>query len=815
MHDYAKVLVDAGKKVVFVGQFPEREKTNKLMHRGVIRIYTPGTIVEESWIETRANNFLLCLSFKKNGRMGLAWADIATGEFFVDESKIDLLENHLTRIQPREILLNEDIETKFPDIFRRLSERPNEGWRLTHQRSGLFKPQTCRDALMELRARQPYGSKLGDESKWKEITSYSTSEQTAAGALIGYIQEIFPETSPHLNFPDRIDMDDAMSIDSGTMQALEVIRTMREPNRKGNLFGEIDQTKTSAGARLLAARLTSTESPSLSVPEINRRLDLVEVFFNNSHLTSDVRDLLSTCRDIERSLQRMHFQSHGPVDYTNILTTLNVVGQIKLKLSEELKVLCRGGGADTTRTSLEDLVNRMADFTKVLEQCRDVIDENARGLSKVERETIRDGVSTELDEIRGSRRMLEETKKQIQSRLGEATRSVVGYLPENFALSSDATGASISYTGRQRKEVETIIKAMLESDTAIKQKQTTLRFTHTEWTSTHQQIVDLEDRMLKLENDIFTEYCEKVQALSTEILDTCKALAEVDVSAALASKARECDYVRPIMTDEIVHDIKDGRHPVVERAQTHRETMYIPNDCLVAGNQRLWVVTGPNMGGKSTFLRQCAVISILAQSGSYVPASYARLGIVDKVFARVGASDHLAAHQSTFMVEMQETQMILNNATTRSFAVMDEVGRGTSTIDGISIAWAIIRHLQTVGCRALFATHYHELGHMIEEGKAKGDDAFSGVGLFKTDIRFDNKTKAFHYVYKIVQGVSDESHGIAVAEIAGKALNIFIQWASLGFPQAVIDEARRVAAEIKKEQEMMKLALRHERTVGR
>ncbi|KND04325.1 DNA mismatch repair protein MutS [Spizellomyces punctatus DAOM BR117] len=759
--DYVEQLVKHGKTVALVEQVGS-DLTNKTKTkvRNVTRIITPGTLIDEDWVESRENNFLLSVTALPNSDkpsdFGLAWLDVSTGDFLVCESSLDTFEEHLSRIQPKEILCDRRLQETHPTLIQSLRNRAGEfhlSMRDTEKKAEaylgglLIQEDASRALLTDMR---------------KLLADFSPLQVQAAGTLLGYVAENFCHL-PSFPAPAEFVPEDVMRIDPVTQQALEITRTFRDRARKGSLLHEIDRTKTAAGSRMLATRL---KAPSISIDEINRRLDLVEVFFSDTHLLADVRELLSNCKDVERALQRIHLAKATPGDYLNIIATLRMADQI-FRLLESKQNQLKGAASAGIIKSLEALAEKLGSCRSLLNACDEIFDEKLQDLQKItDLEAIKEGISAELDEKRRTHQVLKQQEEAYRVKLARKYG-----LEDKFKISAlaDPKLGPILAIQDVRGPSRLAVKARIEKDshTELLERANTsvgLRFSHTHWSGLYRSLNESANALLEIQKDVFERACGRIKAHTLPFIETCRTIAEIDVASAIAAHAQECGYTRPVVTEELVHDVRGGRHPVVERAQTYRESMYVKNDFYIGGDQRLWLLTGPNMGGKSTFLRQSALLSILAQTGCYVPASSARLGIVDKVFSRVGASDDLAAHQSTFMVEMRETATILKNATEKSFVIMDEIGRGTSTNDGFAIAHATLVYLhQHSKCRGVFATHYHELAARVQDDQTQSLDA---VKCYQTAVLADDKGHLI-YTYQLQPGVMTQSHGIDCARAAG------------------------------------------------
>ncbi|TPX59375.1 hypothetical protein PhCBS80983_g02493 [Powellomyces hirtus] len=719
---YVEILIKNEKTVAIADQ-TEKDLSSKTKHhlRTITRVFTPGTVLDEEWIESRENNFLLCVAAAppeavETVDLALAWLDVSTGDFLVCDASHSTFDEHLARIQPREILCDEAMTETHAQLIDSLRSRAKD-FHLTLRPGDQQAESLFNGLVIEGDTKASFSRDV------KVLDKYSVLQKVAAGNLLAYVGASFPTCDPIFALPDAFLPEDVMGIDAVTQTALEI---------------------TPAGSRLLASRL---KAPSICPTEINRRLDLVNVFYEDSHLLSDVRELLADIRDMERAIQRIHRGKGSPGDYVQIIGTLRVAADIA-KLLDSKRVAMQSDGSPFVG-SLDGLLERLQGASSLLDECDEIFEGEMQDVQNItEIDAIKEGIFGPLDTERVHHACLMTYQKELE----ESFRLRYDIPPDKecLAVIDPRIGHYLAIQrldkgGRERTKrliLNDPHADLLERNTAAFTP-TTVKFLHADWTSLSSDIVNSTDKLLALQREVFAEACEKIKKLTPQFVQTCRAIAETDVAAGSAYYAREEGCTRPIITDDLVHDVQGGRHPVVERAQTERESQ-------------------PNMGGKSTFLRQSALISVIAQTGLYVPASSARLGIVDKIFARVGASDDLAGHKSTFMVEMQETATILNNATERSFVIMDEVGRGTSTKDGMAIAYAALTYLHSTNrCRAVFATHYHELAtRIVKEGM------LDSVACYQTAILIDRHGDIM-YTYRVEPGIMNKSHGIECARTAG------------------------------------------------
>ncbi|MFQ5534499.1 MAG: DNA mismatch repair protein MutS [Sphingomonadales bacterium] len=724
--------------------------SKSVVRREVVRVVTPGTITEDELLDARRNNYLAALA-RAGGEMALAWLDISTGEFGVGPTTMRELDADLVRLTPGELLVPESILTE-PELFETFNDWKD---RLSPQ------PASRTDSL-------------GAERRLKEVFavaslegfgSFGRAELAACGALIDYVEETQKGRLPRLRPPGRIEPASLVAIDAATRRNLEFEKTM-SGERRGSLLATIDRTITGAGSRLMASRLNA---PLTGVAAIKARLGEVGFFAGDDSLRGKVREVLRHAPDLERALSRLSFERAGPRDLAAIRDGLSRASELR----DLLPTRPNGDGTGPPGPP-EGVVGAAAD----LAGHGALIDELRRALAAELPMAARDGgfiargYHAPLDELRTlrdeSRRLIAALQGRYRDETAIATlkvkhNNVLGFFVEVSAKHGDkmlAPPFSGKFIHRQ-----TMAGAV--------------RFTSGELSDLDLKISRAGDQALALELGLFEGLSRAIAEKSEQIALAAAALAKLDVAAALAELARERDYVRPTVDDSLNFDIRGGRHPVVEAAlESAQDGRFVPNDCNLGAERKLWLVTGPNMAGKSTFLRQNAVIAVMAQMGSYVPAEHAHIGVIDRLFSRVGAADDLARGRSTFLVEMIETAAILNQAGERSLVILDEIGRGTATYDGLSIAWASIEQLHAVNqCRTLFATHYHELNALA--GKLDGLVTYTmRVKEWQGDVIF---------LHEVAPGTADRSYGIQVARLAG-------------LPAAVIERAHQVLSSLEQDE---------------
>jgi DNA mismatch repair protein MutS len=737
---YLARLIRAGFKVAICDQVegPAEQKRRGAkgpLKRAVVRLVTAGTLTEDGLLDARRHNYLAGIA-EAGGELGLAWLDLSTGDFALGPSNEPSLAADLARLSPGEILLPERLLTR-PALFELFAD-----WKpaLTPLANPRFDSETGRRRLESF-----YGVRALDG-----FGTFGRAELAAAGALVDYVvltqqTGTQPSGSLHLAPPRRVAPHSIMQIDAATRRNLELMTTLAG-ERRGSLLAVLDRTATGAGARLLGEHLAA---PLTDPAAIAARQQAVGFFIDRPDLRDAVRERLRRCPDIERAMTRLSLGRGGPRDLAALRDALGETAG--------LRAILTGQRGDPGLVRLPDL---LAASERGLGEHGALVDRLSRALAGELPLLTRDGgfiaaaYSAELDQWRELRDESRRTIAALQARYAEATgvaslrirhNNVIGYYIEVSAANAEKLGHG--KPGSEFIHRQTMAGA--------------LRFTTVELSELESKIASAAERALALELRLFDDLVGDAMARRREIAETAAALAAIDVAAALAERAVEDNWVQPEIDDGVGFEISGGRHPTVEAALAGSGA-FVANDCTL-GDTRLWLVTGPNMAGKSTFLRQNALIVILAQIGSFVPAQGARLGIVDRLFSRVGAADDLARGRSTFMVEMVETAAILNQAGPRSFVILDEIGRGTATFDGLSIAWAALEHLHDVNrCRALFATHYHELTALAAKLPALACHTMR-VKEWKGDVVF---------LHEVAAGTADRSYGIHVAKLAGLPMSV-------------------------------------------
>ena len=738
---YIARLIEKGYRVAIAEQVGEVTGRG-LVARAVTRVVTPGTVVEPALLDEKRPNYLAAVVLDE-GRAGIAYADITTGEFATTQLSASEVEQELARLQPRECLMPErqgaggrgqearsrgqEVEAEYP-----VSGVAYSGTHVTPLPTYRFELGVARQALLdhfEVATLDGFGC-VGKPLAIR-----------AAGAVIHYLRETQKGALAQVVSLSTYTITRFMTLDTATRRNLELTETIRERRAQGSLLGVLDATLTPMGGRLLRTRLAQ---PLLDRPELEARLDQVQVFYDDTILRGRMREVLKGVPDLERLTNRVLTGVAAPRDLVGIGKALEAVRKIE---SEEMGSQEKAGVSFASFASLLP-----SSLTSSLDPCDDVAsligsaiaDDPPANLSAGG--VIRPGFSAELDSIATAAGDAKGWVASLEKR--ERERSGVKNLKVGY---NKVFGYYIEVT---RSNLDAVPDEYIRKQTLVNAE----RFITPELKEYEALILNAEERQAEVEARLFKEVCQQVGARSGPLLKTARALALLDVAATLAEVAVRNRYARPELTDDDVLEIAAGRHPVVEQAQ--RSEPFTPNDLHFNSDERILVITGPNMAGKSVYLRQNALIVLMAQMGGFVPADRARIGIVDRIFTRIGAQDEVASGQSTFMVEMVETANILNHATTRSMLILDEVGRGTSTYDGLSIAWAVVEYLHNHPerrARTLFATHYHELTEMPEHLPA----------VRNYNLAVVDEGGQVVFLHQVIPGGADRSYGIHVAQLAG------------------------------------------------
>jgi DNA mismatch repair protein MutS len=730
LENYLRRLIAAGQRAAICEQVEDPRQAKGLVRREVTRIVTAGTVTDDALLDPRESNYLAAVA--AGDPAGLAWVDLSTGRFQAAVFPAAALADELARIGPAECLLAEDDNRPLaaPDARWQVTRRPAWAFAITAAREGLGKH---------------FGTATLEGFGFDDADAPSIR---AAGAVLDYLTETQRSRLDHIERLIPYRPAASLEIDQATRRSLEITRTLRDGERAGSLLGVIDRTVTSMGARLLADWIAN---PLTDRTAIEARLDAVEELLDEGLLARDLRDALGKVHDVERLLARVTTGRATPRDLGALVKTLRALPAIKAKLAARRSAV------------LNDLEAR-------LDLCPEVrvrldtalLDE----LPLVSREggVIKPGFHEPLDALRelaaGGKQWIARYQTDESARTG---------IPNLKAGFNKVFGYYLEVTNPHREKVP---------DHYIR-KQTVKnaeRYVTPELKEYEEKVLTADEKAKDLEHELFTALRDEVAAASRRLLAAAQVLAALDALASLAELARQRRYCRPTLVDDATLRIVEGRHPVLDLIEA--EGTFVPNDVTMSADDGwLLLVTGPNMAGKSTYIRQVALITLLAQAGSFVPAREATIGIVDRIFARVGASDDLARGRSTFMVEMTETARILNTASARSLVILDEIGRGTSTYDGVSLAWSVVEHLHDrIGCRTLFATHYHELTDLAQ--------SLPGVRNLNVAVREWQDEVVF--LHKIVAGAADKSYGIHVARLAG-------------VPREVLDRAREILNRLEQE----------------
>jgi len=765
LESYLGKLLAAGFRVAVCDQVEDPKLAKGLVRREVTRIVTPGTLTDEALLNPCENNFLAAVADGEPA--GLAWVELSTGKFLAAAYPLARLADQLERLAPAECLLSENYSLPAENQFQRMM--------LTRRPAWAFSAQNARQSLCK-----HFGVGALEGFGFTDSPA-DTQAIRAAGAVLDYLQETQKNSLAHVERLTPYRVSDVLELDQATRRGLEITRTFRDGQKHGSLLWVLDHTRTAMGSRLLAEWLSS---PLTDVAAIRRRLDAVETLVRNPSLAMDLQEWLGLVYDLERLLTRAVTGRATPRDISFLGRTLNLLPRIKARLLGGTRLVSTSAEqAIVPNGDMSDVGPMESELLKELEEALDPCEELARVLSAALRDDcplnareggiIREGYHAELD---GLRELALGGKKWIaRYQAHEAERTGIPNLKVGY---NQVFGYYIEVTNAHRDKVplEYIRKQTIKNAE---------RYITPELKEYEEQVLTADERAKELEYELFQQLREQVAAARRRIQTTAAALAQLDVLAGLAELARQRNYCRPEVVAEPVLNIRDGRHPMLDILQPEGE--FVPNDTVVsaagesgetAGEEgSILLITGPNMAGKSTYIRQVALLTLMAQLGSFIPARSAVIGVADRIFARIGAGDELGRGQSTFMVEMIEAARILNTAGRRSLVVLDEIGRGTSTYDGISLAWSMVEYLHAhVGCRTLFATHYHELTDL--------EKSLSGVKNFNVAVREWREEVVF--LHRIVPGAADKSYGIHVARLAG-------------VPREVIQRAKGILALLEEE----------------
>ena len=731
---YIARLIKAGERIAVCEQLEKTPTSGTVVKREVVRVITPGTVVESNLLPSDDHNFLAAL-VTDGKKAGMAFVDVSTGDFFITsmDRELNRVRSELARYHPGELVLRE--EEDGPDSLR---ESIEEMGIPIHRINEWLYDQDYLETLI----RETFGLTslrgLGLEEEIEIIT---------AGAILQYVRDTQRQAIDYLRLPRRTAAGEAMHLDEATIENLELTRNLQDGSRARTLFSVLNHTRTPMGRRFLERIILE---PLLIPGEIERRLDVVQYFHQYHDLADRIRNELSGIRDIERLLSRFRLSRILPRNFLALAGSLTSAMKVRSELMEQPSLV------------LAELAARVSDLSSLAEEILAAVDDEP-ALSPEQGQVIRPGYLEELDrlyELKTSSRQWileyqeEEKKRHDIPTLKVKYNRVLGYYIE--ISKGQASKAPEEYLRKQ---------TLVGSE----------RYTTEKLQEFEREILSSSDRIVDIENRELERLRGRVLDCQKELQESSSALAEIDTFLSLALTALNHNYVRPLLRDDTTLIIEEGRHPVVERF--HTSEVFIPNDVRLDDSEsRIKIITGPNMSGKSTYIRMAALMQLMVQIGSFVPASRLEAGVADRVFARVGASDNIARGESTFLVEMNETAAILNNATERSLIIMDEVGRGTSTYDGLSIAWAVVEYiLRYLGSRTLFATHYHEL---TELGRRDGIENYT--------VLVKESVQGVEFLHKVARGTADRSYGIHVARLAG-------------IPGQIISRAEKILGRLEKE----------------
>lgn len=716
---YLSKMISKGYKIAICEQVEDPKNTKGIVKREVIRIVTPGTNLNTQTLDATRNNYLMSIVYTTN-RYGVSIVDVTTGDFYMTEVDSERkLYDELNKYMPSEIVCNDSFFVSGVD-FNDLRERLNiavssiEPW--------YFDEELCERCLKEhFKVSALEGLGLAD---------YSIGI-IAAGSVLQYLYETQKNSLTHLTKLIPYHANRYMLLDSSTRRNLELVETLREKQKRGSLLWVLDKTKTAMGARLLRSYV---EQPLIEKTEIQKRLDAIEELTQQMILREELREYLRPIYDLERLISKVSYQTANPRDLIAFQSSLRMLEPIKLLLGD-LK--------STMFEELDSYLDPLQDLSQLIEAS--IVEEPP--IAVREGGIIKDGYSKEVDQLRKAKTEGKTWLAELEAKEREQTgiKNLKIKYNKVFGYYLEVTNSYQNLVPDTWTRKQTLANA---------ERYTTVRLKELE-----ELILGAEDKLYTLEYNLFVELRNQIAKEVVRIQATAKAVAALDVYASFAYVAEQNHFVRPKINQKGIINIKDGRHPVVE--QMVQNDMFVANDTYLDNkDQRISIITGPNMAGKSTYMRQTALIVLMAQIGSFVPANEANIGIVDRIFTRVGASDDLASGQSTFMVEMTEVANILRNATKNSLLILDEIGRGTSTFDGLSIAWAVVEHISNaklLGAKTLFATHYHELTEL--EGKIESVNNYC--------IAVKEQGDDIVFLRKIIKGGADKSYGIQVAKLAG------------------------------------------------
>lgn len=734
---YVARLIEKGYKVAICEQVEDPKTAKGIVKREVIRVVTPGTVVDAELLDDKTNNYLAVI-YENKDEFGFAVSDVSTGEIYTTQIKgSDEVLNEISRYAPKEILVNSS-------AWKSISGQVELRFHVI--------PEECKDEFFE---NTDFENKILEQFQKSSLSELNLAGKKyavyAVGAMIAYLEHTQKTSLNFLNTINTYEINQYMDIDINTRRNLEITETMRDKNKKGSLLWVLDHTETSMGARMLKQWV---EKPLVNTIEINRRLESVNELVGDVMLRDELAEILSSTYDISRIISRVSLGTVTPKDLVSLKMTLKVLPN----LLDKLKGLRSPILSDMSRN-----FDVMEDVYDILDRA---IDDEPSTLLR-DGGVIKDGFNEEIDKfriaMRDGKKWLSELEKNEKEKTG-ISKLKVGY-NKVFGYYIEVTKSNISDVPEYYIRKQTLANCERYITPELKDLENT--------------ILGASERVLSLEAYVFEQVRRSVGAQIDRLKYAANVIAVTDTLLSLAQSACKNNYTMPYVTENGRIEITDGRHPVVEKMA--KNTMFVPNDTsLDTDENRMIIITGPNMAGKSTYMRQVALITLMAQIGSFVPAKSAKIGVVDKIFTRVGASDDIASGQSTFMLEMNEVSHILKNATEKSLIILDEIGRGTSTFDGLSIAWAVVEYIhdkRKIGAKTLFATHYHELTDLENE--------LEGVKNYRIAVK--KRGDDITFLRKIVRGGADDSYGIEVAALAG-------------VPKEVINSAKRILKKIENDE---------------
>ena len=713
LETYLSKLISKGHHIAICEQTSDPTSSKGIVSREVVRIVTPGTIIEESILDNKSNNYLVSI-FEENDLFGLSYMDITTGEFSTTQLNFSNIHPEISRLNPSEILIEENIDTDLDFSAHKTTKIPKDYYSLSNSIDEIKK-------YFNVNSLEPFGCQ-----------NLPLAIQ-ASGSILKYVKKNRKNSIIPITKLTTYSSENYMILDKQTSNNLEVFHGGRDKNQKYSLLSVLDSTKTSMGARMLKRWLGQ---PLLDIHRLQIRLDSVESLTENTLMRSKLIQILSSISDVERIINNISIENSNPREVLSLANSLEKCEKLRNEIIRDQNI----------SQKLLWTTKNIQNHSEMITEIKSAISENPP-LTLIDGTAIKKGFSKELDKLIQTSQQAKSYFSSLEKREREKTniKSLeVGY-NKVFGYYIEIRNANLEKTPENYIRRQTLVGAE--------------RFITDEMKTYESQILNIQDQITDLTNQIFKELCGKISSVSEKILSTSNAISKIDTLSTLAQVAIENRYIKPTLTNKTILEIKDGRHPVVE--QISIDKMFIPNDLILSTTKdQLIILTGPNMSGKSTYIRQVGIITLLAQIGSFVPATSATIGLVDRIFTRVGLQDDLSLGQSTFMVEMLETASIINHATNKSLIILDEIGRGTSTYDGLAIAQSIAEFIHDnpkLGSRTLFATHYHELTQLSKFLKRACN--------YTVDV--SESEGEIIFLHNIIQGASDKSYGVHVAQLAG------------------------------------------------